>query len=99
MEEKQYKIEVFVKSITKDSGEKFRIYSAKINNGTNDKKYVKIKFTKSVLDMPKMHSYIYVKESKLNYDNRDEKYPCYWVSQIEKIEIIYPDYEKYFTKV
>lgn len=99
MEEKIYKIEIFVKSITKDNGEKFKVYSTKINGEADVKNYVKIKFTKNVANIPNRHAYIYVKESKLNYDKRDEKYPCYWISQIEKIEIIYPDYEKYFTKV
>lgn len=98
MEEKIYKIEVFTKTITQENGNKFKVYSTKINGEADGKNYIKIKFTKSVTNLPERHCYIYVKESKLNYDNRDEKYPCYWISQIEKIEIIYPDYGKYFTQ-
>ena len=46
MEEKIYKIEIFVKSITKDNGEKFKVYSTKINGEADVKNYVKINLLK-----------------------------------------------------
>lgn len=97
---KDYKIEVFVKTMEKD-GRKFKVFSAVRtveNEETKEtkKQYITLKFTKEVNNKPERHCFITVPSNKINLDTRGE-YPVFWINEIKDIEIIYPDYSKYFN--
>ena len=81
-EEKQYQIEILVRSVkTKDGKKSFNAYKVVEKSGA----LVDLSFTREVKDLPASNGYITVKASQINKQN-NLRFPKYWVKGYVKFE-------------
>lgn len=80
--EELMKIEVSVRTITKEDGETFLAFK-----GLTKKGWLDLKFTREVKDTPTNYGFIYVKPENVNV-NTKSRFPVIWIKAVEKIEIV-----------
>ena len=97
-EAKVLKISVFYKNCETKDGKKFKKWLTQ----TSDGKFYDVCFVLSAkTSMPKARSYVYVKESDMNWNRKNPKYPKLYIKDIQSVEPIESapeDWTNYFEE-
>lgn len=92
------KLEVFYKNMKTNDGKKFK----KWLTATFDGKIYQVAFVLLAKNnMPKARSFVYVKDTDMNWKRENPQYPVLYIKEIQKVEPIETppeDFDKYFEK-
>lgn len=86
---KEIKIVKIVEMTNKTNGNKFNVYKTE----TKEHKLMDIKFTRAVKDIPTSTGILLVDSNNMSID-KNRKYPCLWVKEIEDFKPFESNEEK-----